>query len=274
MTIRKYTFLLFLLLSSSLVFSQFSLSTELKYLQIVNEQNNNELIEDNLNNAEFFVDSLLLQNQNNTLKSEFFYELSKSYYRVEKYDLALFSLLRQRCLFPNEVIQKQSEQLFKESAYSNNLSDSLIHIFYSKSQASKIPKSLKERYNLLLNLACQINTKHLSPYIYKTGLIYRSLEPNTPIWYQHWEFLTQIKLKPKHIKEALTFAKTDQAIYSQINQKKLKYKVYRKAIKHYRKHHAYQQSKQLLDEYKNFKLGFFRRIDVWGKSILALPIFR
>ena len=250
------------------VFAQFSTNTELKYLQIVNKQDNDDLIENNLLNAELVVDSLLLSNQTDVLNSEFLYELSRSYYNVKEYELGFFSILRQRCLFPNEAIQKQSETLFEELAYSNNLGDSLITVYKNRSNANQIPTSIQARYKLLLELACQCNTKETSPYIYKTGLIYRRLESSIPIWYQHWEFLTLINLKPKKINQALTYAKSKDEIYKQVNDDKLKYLIYRKAIKHYRRHKAYKTSNLLLQEYKNYKLGFFRRIDAKGKSII------
>ena len=265
---RNLFIYLLILVATINAFSQFSINTELKYLQIVNNQENKDLISDNLTNAELLVDSLLLSNENSRIKSEFLYELSKSYYFVGKYDLSFFTILRQRCIFPNKIIQKQSETLFIEAAYSNNLSDSLTQVINKKTSFINIPNETNKKFNLLLELSIIINTKKISNYIYRTGLVYRSIETNIPIWYQHWEYLTIIKLKPKKINEALKFSKSEEYIYKQIKDEKLKYKIYRKSIKHYRKHKSHKTAKAILDEYKEFKLGFFLRIDAMFKSIL------
>ncbi len=256
--------LLFLTITA---FSQFSVNTELKYLQIVNNQENKDLIADNLPNAEFLADSLILLKDNSFLKSQFFIELSKSYYLLKKYDLSLFSLLRQRCLFPNKIIQKQSENLFTEAIYSNNLSDSLTKIILTRTSFQNIPQDFKQQFNLLLEISTIINTKEISYPIYKIGLVYRGFESNIPLWYQHWEYLTIIKLKPKNIKQVMLYAKTKEPIYKQTQNKKLKYKIYRKSIKHYRKHDSYKTAYDLLTEYKTYNLNSFLKIDAIYKSI-------
>ena len=267
MNLIKNILLYGLLLISISSFSQFSINTELKYLQIVNNQNDDDLILDNIANAEFFVDSLILSQHYSFTESQFLYELSKSYYLTRKFDFSLFSLLRQRCLFPNKTIQKQSENLFREALFSNNLSDSLNQIIFEKTKFKNIPKNLNDRFNLLLQMSSIINTKNISYSIYKIGLIYRSFEPNIPIWYQHWEYLSIINLKPKNIKQVMPDAQTAAPIYKQIQSKRLQYKVYRKSIKHYRKHKAYKTASDLLAEYKNHKTNLFLKVDILYKSI-------
>lgn len=253
------------------VFSQFSLKTELKYLQIVNNQENKDLILGNIINAEFLVDSLVLSNHQSITKSRFLVELSRSYYLLKKYDLALFTLLRQRCLFPNAIVEKQSKNLFEESIFSNNISDSISKIIVDKTTFSHIPNKLSDKFNLLLKLLSDINTKDLSYPIYKLGLVYRSIESNIPLWYQHWEYLSIINLKPKNIKQVMPYAINSEPIYRQTSNKKLKYKIYRKSIKHYRKHHAYKNANDLLKEYKTHKLNLFLKIDALYK-LLSLKI--
>ena len=267
MKINKIISISYLLLISSFVSAQFSTQTELKYLKIINIQDNQDLIKGNLYNAEILVDSLMLLTDNSDLKSEFLYELSNSYYLVEYYDLALFSLLRQRCIFPNNSIEQESFNLFEESAYSNNLNDSLTKALFEKTRVENIPKNISDRLKLLLEISITINTKRLSPYIYRTGLVLRALDSEIPIWYQHWEYLTIVELKPKHIKKSLVYAKTNEEIYKQITDKKLKYKVYRKSINHYRKTKSFKTANTLLKEYRENKLGFILSIDAIWKSI-------
>ena len=247
-------------------FGQFSVSTELKYLQIINKQGNPELIEDNLKNAELATDSLIILGENNLLNAQFFNELSESYFLTKEYEMSLFSLLRQRCLFPNKSIEQEYEVLFLETAYRCNLSDSISKYLLKESSVTKLPDNYSKKLEKLLELSTKIQKKKLNPYIYKIGLQLRLREKNIPIWYQHWEFLTLINLKEKKKAEALSYGKKKAPIYLQITNNKLKYKVYRKTIKHYIKTNSFRQAKNILQEYKSYRLPIFLKLDTLVKD--------
>ena len=252
------------------IFGQFSISTELKYLQIVNRQGNTNLIKDNLKNAELATDSLINIGNNSLLYAQFFTELSESYFLTKKYELSLFSLLRQRCLFPNKSIEQEYKILFLETAYRCNLNDSISQLLLNESTVKKVSGNYSEKLKSLLELSTKIHKKILSPYIYKVGLQLRLRENEIPIWYQHWEFLTLIKLKEKKKAEAIIYGSKNTPIYYQITDNKLKYKTYRKTIKHYIKTNSFRQAKNILKEYNANKLpvvlkmdAFFKRFRIW-----------
>lgn len=243
------------------LYSQFSISTESKYLQIVNKQANTKLISDNLINAELATDSLVNSGENTALNAQFFNELSQSYFLTKNYELALFSLLRQRCLFPNKYIEQKHKILFLEAAYRCNLTDSVSQHLLIESSIKNMQKTYTSKLKLLLELSVIVQSKVLNPYIFKTGLKLRSIDNNIPIWYQHWEFLTLINLKEKKKSEALVYGKVNSPIYVQITNNKLKYKVYRKTVKHYIKTNSFRQASKILNEYRNTNLPLMLFID-------------
>ena len=253
-----------ILFFSSLSIAQFSTKTELGYLQLINKQHNKELISDNLFNAELAADSIITKNDNNKLNSYFFYELAESYSQCEKYDLALFSLLRQRCLFPDEAIANKSEPLFYELAFKNNMTDSTALLLWNSTTIhGNKTVNLNKQLIKLLQISISIATKELNPYIYKTGLQLRSFNANIPAWYQHWEFLTLIGIDNNSKREIIKHSSDpDSNVYSQIDNLKLRKKVYRKAIYYYKRHDSKKQAAKLLKEYKSLDLSFFEIIGV------------
>ena len=259
-----FTFAL-ILLFSSLSIAQFSTKTELRYLQLVNKQHNKELISGNLFNAELAADSIIIKNENNKLNSQFFYELAESYSQCGKYDLALFSLLRQRCLFPDEAVANKSEPMFYELAYKNNLTDSIARVLWNSStiHGNKAINFNKQLIRLL-NLSISIARSNLDPFIYKSGLQLRSFNANIPVWYQHWEFLTLIGMPNSDKREIIKYSKDkDSAVYKQIDNSTLRNKVYRYAVRYYKESESYKQAANILTEYKAQNLNFFRRFEAW-----------
>ena len=115
-TNRIFIFLLLTIFSLS-GYSQFSLSTELLYLQHINQQNNKRLIRGNIDDAEWTADSILSNHSDKLYNAAFFFELGKSYFLLKQYDKALFSFFRQHYLFPNDSIDAVAKIYFAETAY-------------------------------------------------------------------------------------------------------------------------------------------------------------
>jgi len=262
----KKLYIILLVLLAFVSFAQFSVKTELKYLELINKQKNTELIENNLFNAELVSDSLIKTETNNYENSEYFFELSKSYFLAKKYELSLFSLLRQRCLFPNESVEQKSEILFNEVIYRCNLSDSISKILLNQNSSKNNDNVFSKKLELLLNLSIKLQKKKLVPPIFKIGLEYRSKVNNVPIWYQHWEFLSIINVKEKIKSVILEKTYNATPIYEQISENNLQNKIYRKAIKHYLKTNAFVQAKTIISDYEKNKLSIFLSTDLLIKK--------
>ncbi len=258
-TIYTLSVLLFI---TNIVIAQFSTKTELRYLQLVNKQQNIKLIEGNLFNAELTADSIIIKKSNSSINSEFFFQLASSYFYTARYDLALFSLLRQRCLFPNEAVENESEPLFYELAYRNSLTDSVaINLWNSSAISDNKSLNFNKQLINLLHFSIGISTKATNTYIYNVGMLLRSFNANIPSWYKQWEFLTLIGIDNESKRIIIKHSNNlDSSIYNQIDNNKLRNKVYRKAICHYKHNHSNNQAAKLLNEYKSQDLSFCERI--------------
>ncbi len=264
----KYFLSIILLLSSIVSWSQFCTQTEIKYLQIVNQQKNKELIEGNIINAEHRADSILYYGKSAYLNSLLFYELSRSYALIGQYDFALLTLYKQKILFPNDSISKISEQLFSESIFRNQYTE--IELDSIQQYIASIPEnfSYNKRYNILLKIAAEIRSKALISQIYNMGYRYELLSNHAPIWFQHWQFLSMINIKEKHKMNLVNETKSNnKPIYQQIKNPRLDNKVYRKAIKYYIKSDALRQAQIILNEYKTKPRSFFLKFDSYIKQV-------
>lgn len=118
--IQIITLLLFLGFSSN---SQ-NLDVEIRYLDLINTQQDKYLIKDNLRNAELVADSLLwkIENYNDSV-SLFFIKLAESYRILKNYEMALYTINRQRILFWSDSLEKLSTFYLTDTYHKCNLNN-------------------------------------------------------------------------------------------------------------------------------------------------------
>jgi len=264
---KKQIFILFLLFGSFSVWAQFSTQTELKYLQIINANKNKELIKNNLWNAELKADSILYNKEQTLVNQLFFIELSKSYFLLKKYDLSLLNLYKQSFLFPNDSLSIENKQLFFELMYRNNFTDSISHILWEESQKNNLSNDYNHRLNFLLKKVIDIHSKRLTPYIFDLAHLYERFSIKRPIYLSYWEFLSLIKAKERHKKQIIHYENNQNVlVYQTIKKDRLKYKIYRKAIKHYIRANALKKSKELINTYQAYDLSLILKLDLIVKK--------
>ena len=264
---KKQIFILFLLFGSFSVWAQFSTQTELKYLQIINADKNKELIKNNLWNAELKADSILYNKEQTLVNQLFFIELSKSYFLLKKYDLSLLNLYKQSFLFPNDSLSIENKQLFFELMYRNNFTDSISHILWEESQKNNLSNDYNHRLNFLLKKVIDIHSKRLTPYIFDLAHLYERFSIKRPIYLSYWEFLSLIKAKERHKKQIIHYENNQNVlVYQTIKKDRLKYKIYRKAIKHYIRANALKRSKELINTYQAYDLSLILKLDLIVKK--------
>jgi hypothetical protein len=260
---KKQIFFLICFLISFSLWAQFSTQTELKYLQIINADKNKELIKNNLWNAELKADSILYSKQQKLINRLFFIELAKSYFILKQYDLALLNLYKQRILFPSDSLSVENKQLFFELIYRNNFGDSISQEIWKTTEEKSLSDNYNERLNFLLKQAIDIHSKRLIPYIFNLAHLYERFSVKKPLWLNNWEFLSLIKIREKHKKQIIDYSNNqEQTIYKLIKNDKLKYKVYRKAIKHYIRINAIKRTKELINEYQTYDLPKLLKVDL------------
>lgn len=257
----------------SAVLAQFSLSTELQYLQIINLQDDKFLHTNNFHNAEFLADSLIELGQQDEKTAVFFVELAKSYAKVNQYDFALFSLLRQRCLFPSENVSNSSKNLFNDIAYKAGEGLESTKQLWQKSSPNALSSDYWKRMETLIELSVEVETKRLYPEIrFLMKTLEKSKNQNFE-WMNNWKLLATFSMKPKNIAQIMEDLHTASSVYELSSNTRIQNKIYRKAIKYYKKEKAYMVSKELLRKYRKNSLNLFLAIDASIKSLrLALSL--
>ncbi|MBN2662226.1 MAG: hypothetical protein JXR68_01140 [Bacteroidales bacterium] len=134
---------------------------EIKYLQIINNQNNKFIINDNIRNAEICADSLFyrIDTYNNDVSS-FFLLLSESYYLLKKYDLALFTLLQQRILFYSDSINIYSKKLLNQCLNKTNKKLPASFSILEKSLDTILFVNSAQKVDFLFSITFFINSKN------------------------------------------------------------------------------------------------------------------
>ncbi|OYT16270.1 MAG: hypothetical protein B7C24_08580 [Bacteroidetes bacterium 4572_77] len=246
--------------------AQFSTATEASYLNHINKQKRQDLIKDNIPNAEIcFAHSLSQINQGpNTTTSIFLYELSQSYDINNEHQLALHRLLVQRCLFPQDSISALSYSVFYNLSYKNNFSKSFASYLWISSSSSELMHNADKNLILLIKLSTQLHLKKLQPYIYQLGDQLRIMDADIPRWYSNWAYLVRIGVQEKHLKLLINYENNSGKALNiaSINDKRLRKKIYRKSIKYYLKNNAFVHSKELMLAYKKEDQNWLESMDL------------
>jgi hypothetical protein len=262
---KKYILILALLLPLG-IFAQFNIQTEINYLKLINKQANIPLLKDNFKNGEIAASHFIL-NKQSTKTAVFYTELSKSFTLANKNEKALYYALVQRILFPNDSLDKRIKADFIYNALALGLNSDKAFAYWNKTNKENIPSSRNAQRELVLKMAVQLCQKTLIPAIADLGKQLKQQNYNMPIWYKDWEFLTRIKTKEKHKKQILTFTNTlDTPIFTRLDAK-MQRKVYAKAIRFYTKHNALPEARKLLNDYKDLKLPFLKKMAIPYKKL-------
>lgn len=251
MKLFKIIILIAFLFLPGIMIGQFNLFTELGYIQHINNQGRKDLIKDNIDNAEKKCDELLLSPQTNKYASFFYAELGVSYFLIKDYEKAMFSILRQRILVPNDSVSNQIYTMYVEVAYRLKMETIEIDKLWSSTISDKIPAQYYQRLQFLLKKSIELYEKQLRSPILKIGEGFKYISKDIPLWYNDWEFLTLIKIGEKDKKEIIDFSKTNNVpVYQSCSDTGLRKKIYRKSVKYYLKAHNFSRVAELREECK------------------------
>jgi len=252
--------------------SQFSITTEIAYLNHINAQNRSDLIKNNIPNAELAWQGILKDTfyyQHETSAAVFLFELSNSYGKIKEPALALHRLLIQRCLYPNDSIEKLSKYIFLEFCFQNEFNQAFAEYLWEKSRKDKLASDYQQNLVLLMVLSTQMHLKKIRPYILQLGNQMRFMDMDIPAWYNDWEYLVMIGLREKQLKPIINYDKslTGGLEIGKIKNEKIKMKVYRKSLKHYIRTHSYVHAHDLAIAYQKENQNWFESLDLGIKKL-------
>ena len=268
---KNYLYIIVLFLCSTSVYAQFSISTETAYLNHINAQGREDLISNNIANAELVFAQLLsnIDSIPNESASLFLYQLSKSYQQINQAELSLHRLLVLRCLYPHDSISSLMKPMFGETAYASGFEHSFVVYLWETTMENQRAKNANQNLLKLIELSIQLHQEKLHPYIIQLGNQLRLMNISVPLWYDEWEYLVRIGVKEKHLKSLINFEETQRGSLkiSSIEVEKLRKKVYRKSIRYYLHENAFSHSKEILRQYKNEDKNWIESFDYFIKKM-------
>ena len=228
--------------------------TENKYLQIINKQET-DLIVDNIRNAEFIADKYVFSSNNICENGDlFFLNLAKSYFILHKNDYVIFSVLRQRVFFPVDTLDNFCEDIYFDAAkIVGNIE--LAKKVYQNTMAGKIPEQKAAKISYLLRQMFLLNISTLDEHLFRYSNALKLItKSKLPIFIRQWRFYTMINLDPEIKKDCVDFSgklyKVD--YYSHISSDTVKIEVLKRAYCYYKKRDDYERA----NYYKKIYNGF------------------
>ncbi|OYT10974.1 MAG: hypothetical protein B6I18_06325 [Bacteroidetes bacterium 4572_112] len=259
---KRYILILLVLISVTNLFSQDNVLIEFKYLQLVNAQGDKDLAEDNYRNAEIICDSIIINSHISEVNAHMFFELAKSYELNEEYGLMAFSLLRQRCLAPNDSFNIEGQRLFEEACLRLQLTHKQARLLYYNTETKNITKNnYPAQLSILYQNSILLFDASVDAKLMKYYSLYNTQKLEIDYMHQQWQFLTMIDLGMKKKKRILSQKSVNsQKEYWEIEDNKLHKRVLMRAEHYYRKSDANAEAKYYLEEYKKLELSVFNKI--------------
>lgn len=231
---KKKLIIAFLLVFSTLGFSQ-NLLSEYRYLTLIKNQNH-QLIEDNIRNAEIVGNELFYTNAKDLrTASLFLMELGANYTIIDKPELALYSFLRQRFCFPYDSLNLAVEKQIRLNAIKLKMDKQMVDYLILKSSAHNISQNKEENINKLIYYSSKFENKELTPILIKQIEFMNSCGLSQSDYLLKWEDLSRIEIPIKYKLDYLEKNFND----LELEQKQRYYKY---QLRFYLKHNAWKQA--------------------------------
>ncbi|NPA67763.1 MAG: hypothetical protein GXO50_04050 [Chlorobi bacterium] len=235
-------------------FSQ-SLKAEYQYLYLINKQDNEEIIKDNLRNAELVAYKITENPDNyNDFGTLFYIELARGYLKTEQYAKSVFTLARQILFFPDEN-NKNTEHVFRIAAEGANVKN--IENSYKK-LLQKSEAETFEKFNALFDLTLSEKLYETDDLLNEYIRLYR--QKNTqplPDRIKQYEFYTLIGIKNKDKFNMISYTEESDDFLHLHNDltTKQKRKIINAAADYYIEIKNKNELKKTISEYKKIKKG-------------------
>jgi len=200
---KKLLFFLFIfpLLSNNLS-AQFSLSTEYQYIRQINQQQNADLIQDNLRNAEWALRPYLFSDSAyNEFVVPILSQLAYSYFLTENFAMSLWYINLKLHLYPDAPIVDFEKKLAEASIHQLKLYSQTKNLFEFKKE-----KNRKQQHYNAIKDALQWKVYPLFPtLLLQADFLAQNTTQKLPLWLDNWIFLNNIKLKAEYQLPLISF---------------------------------------------------------------------
>ena len=245
--------------------AQFSLKVETAYLQQINQQPDKMLHNQNHHNAEMMVDSLLLKPEQKGA-ALFLTELAKSYLIAGKMEMAAYSVVRQRAIFPNDSVSAEAKAILQEAMISLNYSEESVKKVIEATSPDKFHNH-RQGWAYAIRVTYSIDSKELDGVLQKTILLYQSVFPREKnMVLEEIRLVCQYGIPLKYRQEIINREAENEEDWIKTMPKKARMVYLRKKMKWYNAHGGKRQAELTLKQYKEQQMNFGQALFYGWKS--------
>jgi len=265
---KLFVLTMFAVWGMGMVKAQFSDTTELAYLQVVNNSGNIDLVENNIPNAQSVAWSYIVTGKKSKVAPLLLMELAESCYFTSNFTEGFFYLIAQRYLFPDKKLSHAAAPLFYELAYAIGMDEGRAKELFEKTKKPKNTVLYNDYVQLTYTMVGLFDKKAENEIKFLIKTIYEKYG-KLPYKLQHWLFLNTIGVKERALKKMWdNIADNQKEVYRQDNlNRHFRRKLYRKSIRHYIRIGAYSKARELVLEYRAGSPGILFYPDLWIKSL-------
>jgi len=229
--------------------AQFSLKVETQYLELINKNQDKMLHRQNYPNAELVCDTILIHYKK-SLSSHFLVELGKSYSITKNWEMAIFSIIRQRALFPNDSLEVKGFEILKDAAQHLNLTKQEINQIIERTKKVHYA-GFQAGWHNAITTSFYLKTKKLDAAILHSYALYQYKYPNDKnIVLEEIKWMLQVNTPLRMRAKMIQREAENQKDWLKNMTKKQRMIFLRKQVKYYKKNKAKRQARISLKNYK------------------------
>ena len=246
----KYIIIIIITAISVSASAQFSVKTETEYLELINKSSDKMLHKQNYHNAELVCDTLFLKS-GNPMGARFLVELAKSYCVTKNWNMAVFSIIRQRATFPNDSMESKGISILKRAALHLNLTNDEIKMIIERTKKGKYAGHQIGWYNAITT-SFYLTTNKLDASIHHLYELYKTMYPKDKnMILEEIKTMIAYNIPTKRRTEVINREAENRKDWVKNMSQKQRMVFLRKEIKYYKKNKAKRQARVTLKEYKS-----------------------
>lgn len=245
---RIVTYILITLISLNAI-GQFSVKDENQYLKLINKGNDKRLHKQNFHTAELLVDSLFIY-EKTPLSSQYLLELAQSYSITKNWEMVIFSIIRQRAVFPNDSLNTKGVNLLTKAANHLNLTSQEVETVINKTDKEKYNGHQAGWHNAITT-CFYLKTNKLDIQILHLYNLYQTKFDNNNMVLREINTLIQFDIPIKYRPEMINREAENEDDWIKNLNKKQRMVFLRKKVNYQKKNMGNQQVRVTLKEFKS-----------------------
>ncbi len=186
--------------------------TEAKYLYLITQQHNRNLVENDLWNGQLIADSILFRYLSDPYADDELAFLSLAYYEARQWAMAYLTGIEYFIFYPDSIHKRMVRSVMINSAYKLKVAPQQMECLWDTLFSRKFTRQQAFLYVLKQNI--YLRTRKTDLYFIHFVNMMQYNNYFIPYWLRQWKLYAELGINPRHRVKMINFDKANERITS------------------------------------------------------------